>query len=144
MLLRKPHILNLDWWNNLAQMFVDFRLKKLYRSLAGLYSSAPKSGLHPWSVSVREHIQPIIPVCLRLVSEWFVWWFPDPNTTSSPLPCSLLVRSRPLPLPLSLPLFPLLPLPLSFSLPLPPPLFLSFCLLLLFFNLGCPGPPSVD
>ena len=40
MFLRNPPSLTPDWWDNVAQMFVDFRLKKLCRILAEHLSSA--------------------------------------------------------------------------------------------------------
>lgn len=55
--------LNPDWWNNLAQMFVDFRLRApgskspLSLRLLALGHSQLKSSLQPWSISPGANAQ---------------------------------------------------------------------------------------
>jgi hypothetical protein len=68
MFLRKPLSLNADWWNNLAQMFVEFGLKKPCK----IWTMAPVD--QSWGVCSINY-----PCVTEIIVTWFVRRFLDPN-----------------------------------------------------------------
>jgi hypothetical protein len=78
MLLRHPLSLIPDGWNNLSQVFVDFRVKKLHRILTEDGSSAPSLHCSPGASSMNYSCPTEIGV--PVICEEFL----DRNTTKEP------------------------------------------------------------